>query len=1138
MRPSAVLASFLFCSTAMGVAAAQQATGGNVPAPASSKDVEQADRLVRGFRQPPESARPRIWWHWLSGNVSRQGITKDLEWMRRVGIAGVMMFDGEPGAPQIVPKRITVLSPEWYAHLRHASVETRRLGLEFTMAAAPGWSETGGPWIAPAMAMKKFVWSETRVQGGRPVGMLRDLPAVPGPFQDVARSDNLGREEVARTPFARDVSVIAYRRPDGDLPLSALAPKISASNPALDLSRLIDGEIKGRVLLPAPTADSPTWVRYDFDRPRTMRALTYAGPLTNRFAQGPVGRIEASDDGQTWTSLRTLTGQGHSPAPQRTFAFPATTARHFRIVFERGGGSREPWARAGGIAVAELALVPGARVDLFEDRAGFGVLRNTDALRTPTIDAAAAIPASGVIDLTKKLRPDGTLDWTPPKGEWIILRTGYSLTGEMNRPATPEGTGLEVDKLNAGHVRAHLDAYLGPVLRQTAGPDGKPGLQYLLTDSWEVGQQNWTEAMLAEFKKRRGYDAAPFLPVLAGRVIDSAERSDAFLWDFRRTIADLVAENHYGTITRYAREHGLGYYGEATGAAWPTVADGMQAKSLTDIPMGEFWAMPFGGKPAAFHGVPTDEFPADIIETRSTAHVYGKPLVAAEALTSSLPQWISTPWNLKWVADKYMAMGVNRLVLHTSAHQPDDRAPGLSLAPFGQTFTRHETWAEMAGPWLDYLSRTSFLLQQGIPVSDILYFYGEGAPSGVPYDSVGDPADPRGHGFDYVNADALLRLARVVDGQIVFPGGAAYRVLVLPSDLSHMTLPLITKLRDLVAQGAVIVGPRPTGSPSLSSDSSAVATIADQLWGQTDGHALTMNRHGQGRVYHRADVEGVLSAEGIARDFDYAALDPDMRLEFNHRRLDDGELYFVSNQSDRAGKVTLRFRVTGKAADIWTAENGEHRPVSYQLDGDTTQVPMELAPYQSFFVMFRRPAVGRGETIAPRATRVLATMAGDWQVRFPEASGVQEVIRMPATSWTNSGNADIRFFSGTASYAQRLTVQKDWLQPGARLRLELGRIGDVAEIFVNGKSAGIAWQPPYSVDVTPLLRAGENRIEIKVANTWQNRLVGDLQPGAQPRAFTNPATGIGALLAKKLRSDTPLTPSGLLQPVKLILEHP
>lgn len=1099
-----------------------------------STPVRAADALVAGFANPPKSAHPRVWWHWLSGNVSQDGITKDLEWMKRVGIAGAMMFDGDMGAPRIVPERVTVLSPSWYGNLRFAAREADRLGLEFAMAAAPGWSETGGPWVKPEGAMKKFVWSETRVSGGTRAAKLVSLPSTTGPFQTLPK--HAGKSQVSGPMLARDVAVLAFRAPRGDVPLASLEPVITTSAPGIDVRKLVDGDLEKRVTLPSPGAGAPTWVRYDFVTPQTMRALTYVGPLGGRFAEGPQGRIEASNDGETWRSLRTLVGEAHNPAPQRTFAFPETTARHFRIIFDRGPHSREPGPQPKAIPVAELALTPGARIDLFEDRAGFGVLTHADAIATPPVSASSVVRSSEIVDLTTRLLADSTLDWTAPPGDWIVLRAGWSLTGEINHPATPEGTGLEVDKLDAGHVRAHLDAYMTPVIRELGGLVGDRGLGYILTDSWEAGQANWTEQMPAEFRRRRGYDLTPMLPALAGHVVDSAERSDAFLWDFRRTLADLVAENHYGTITRFAKEHGLGYYGEAPGAAWPTVADGMQAKSQTDIPMGEFWAMPFGGQPAAYQQVRSDEFPADIIETRSTAHVYGKPLVAAEALTSSLPQWTSTPWKLKWVADKYMAMGINRLVIHTSPHQPDEaHKPGLTLGPFGQVFTRHETWGEMAKPWVDYLSRSSFMLQQGAPVADVLYFYGEGAPSGVPYDTAGEPANLTAWGFDYVNADALLRLAKVRDGRITFPGGASYRLLALPKGGTRMTLPMAQRLRDLVAEGAIVVGPKPVGSPSLSSDDAAVRAIADQLWGQTDGPSLTVNAFGKGRIYRQSDVQAVLWEEQITPDFLALPADPGMDLRFAHRRLADGDIYFVTNQSAIAARVPVRFRVAGRAPEAWDPGDGSMRLLSYRMVDGAIEIPLTLGAYESIFVVFRKPAEAASRLVVAPTERTLASMADGWMLSMPVADAAPVIKRTSTGSWTESDLPEMRYFSGVATYSRTFRVAPRWLKPGRRLYLDLGAVGDVAEVRVNGALAGTAWKPPYRVEVTRQLRAGGNRLEIKVANTWQNRFVGDQQPGAAKRAWTNAAAGGGfGPLGGRITATTALTPSGLLEPVRIV----
>jgi len=1101
--------------------------------------AQPTDDLRAGFENPPDSAKPRVWWHWLSGNISKEGISKDLEWMKLVGIGGMQMFDGDMGAPQVVERRVNALSEEWKEALHWAASEADRLGLEFAMAAAPGWSETGGPWVRPEQGMKKLVWAQTRLSGGRRFrGVLPRPPVASGPFQGITRRDHSGKPITIVPAYYRDVAVLAWRAPEGDVPLHALKPTLEASVPGLELDALIDGDLERGITLPDPKPDHPGWVSFSFDTAQTMRALTWVGPVGNRFADGPDGRIEASDDGITWRSIRSLTGVAHNPAPQRTFAFPATTARHFRVIFEQPEVSYNPWPRPPGITLGELALVPGARVEQFEDKAGFGVHPEMDAVATPEYPREAVIPARTVLDLSEHLQPDGSLDWTPPPGEWIVLRLGYSPTGATNHPATPEATGPEVDKFNAAHVRSHLDAYLGTVAGSLGPLMGARGLRYLLTDSWEAGNANWTEAMLDEFQTRRGYDLKPWLPVLAGYVVDNAQASDAALWDFRRTLADLIAEHHYGTITRFAREHGMGYYGEAVGAAWPTVADGMLAKSHTDIPMGEFWAMPFGGKPAAFHGVRADEFPADIIETASTAHVYGKSLVAAEALTSSLPLWQATPWNLKWVADKYMAMGVNRLVIHTSPHQPgDDYRPGLTLGPFGQAFTRHETWAGMARPWVDYLARSSFMLQQGVPVADILYFYGEGAPSGVPYRRADDPLDIPGYSLDYVNADALLRLASVKDGRIVFPGGASYKVLVLPPELERMTLPLAEKLRELVAAGAVLLGPKPQGSPSLSFDHQAVRTLADTLWGNLDGRVLTMRNYGKGRVYQGLSPQAVLDAEGLGRDFDYVEAGDGIDLQFAHRRVEDGEIYFISNQSGIGGTVNARFRTSRHKPWLWHADTGAVVPVSYQIKDGHTRIALSLDAYEAVFVVFRGQAAGEGEALPAATVTTLRVLDGNWSLQFPPGLGApDETQRLNQLDlWSNSEIPGIRYFSGVARYSRALDIPSNWLKENTCIVLDLGAVGELAEVRLNGQSIGVAWKPPYRLDVTAAIRPGSNQLEIAVANTWWNRMVGDAQPGAQAVAHTNATEGNSfGMLAAAFAADTPLMPSGLLGPVSVL----
>ena len=1082
------------------------------------------------FQSPPKSARPRVYWNWLDGNIARDGIRLDLEWMKSTGLGGVEMFDGSMDSPLVAPHRVLSLSPEWHAEVTYASAEAKRLGLEFGMAASPGWSETGGPWVKPQAAMKKVVWSEVRVSGGQMTITLTAPPAVPGPFQDIPlhHRRKAWTPPEAEAPFYRDVAVLAFRTPPGDVDLNTLNPQVTYSDGTLDTAKLHDGDLTGAVALAVPQPGRPTWVRYAFDQPRTMHALTYAGPLAGRFTTGPSGRIEASDNDNAWRTVITLTGGGQSPAPERTFAFPTTTARYFRVVFDQGPAAAA--SSAPPFDISELAFVPGARVNAYEDKAGFGLDPEYETLRTADIDAAEAIPRTGVLDLTSELRADGTLNWTPPQGEWTVLRIGYSLTGTVNHPASPEATGLEVDKLSADHVRDHLNAYLGPFVHT-------PGLSLIATDSWEAGVQNWTEDMILQFKARRGYDPTPFLPVLTGRVVDSAETSDRFLWDYRRTIADLIADNHYGEIATFAHTHGLTYIAEAPGASWPTLADGLQAKGRVDIPMGEFWAMPFGGQPAAYQGVRSDEFLADILETASAAHIYGKPIVAAEALTSSMPLWRSTPWSLKWVADKYMAMGANRLTLHTSPLQPGTgHKPGLTLGPFGQFFTRNETWADMAGPFFTYLSRSSYLLQQGRPSADILYFYGEGAPSGAPYREGLSPIVPEGYAFDYINADALLRLVSVDNGKIVLSSGARYSLLILPPTLDRMTLPLAKKIRELVAGGAIVIGPKPQGSPSLSSNNAEVRDVVAQVWGQADGYSITSNTYGKGKVYWGASPAEVLEHEGPAPDFTVQGAKVGSEVVFAHRHLDrDVDIYFVSNQTDKTLSIAATFRAAGRLPELWRADTGSRTALPFRSDAGRTTIPLTLAPYDAIFVVFRRPTHQVSRSTPPTTITPLTSLTGSWRLSFPADWGAPRAVTLPAlTSWSDNANSGVKYFSGTATYEKRLHAPRTWFKPGTRMVLDLGEVKEVAEVLVNGRSAGVAWKPPYTVDITDALRPGDNRLEIKVANLWLNRIVGDQQPGVEDAyTFASPVSGGGFLPVKPIDKDTPLLPSGLLGPVTL-----
>ena len=669
---------------------------------------------------------------------------------------------------------------------KYAITVADQLGMEVAIAGSPGWSETGGPWVPASHGMKKYVWSETFVEGGKPFhGTLAKPPMNTGAFQNMGVRGQFPSEETPTPPeFYADAAVIAYRRPITDLSLNALHPKITASSTSVDTALLVDGDLDKTTRIPIPPAADPAWVQFEFPTFQVVRAISIVSAdlddvtaIVTGF-NNPEKSVEASDDGRNFRTIAKLPGVR---APQNTVSFMPVTAKVFRVVFRPGAPPAGPlWAsgldpaslglKAGSgsmnYEVAEIALHSGARVNLFEAKAAFSAVHNLGEFATPAVSSADVIIKPDVVDLTSRLGSDGSLDWTPPAGDWVVLRFGYSLLGITNHPATAEATGLEVDKLNRDYVKDYMNQYLDSY-RDAVGPDylGKRGIQFVITDSWEAGSQNWMDDMIAQFKKRRGYDPIPWMPVLTGRVVETAKSSDRFLWDFRKTIADLVADEHYGQVQASLKERGIGHYGESHEVGRALVGDGMEIKKLNDIPMSAMWTQAPGANREDFG------LNADDRESASVAHIYGQNIAAAESLTAALAPWGWSPATLKPTADQELLNGINRFVIHESAHQPLlDKAPGLTLGPFGQWFNRNETWAEQARPWIDYLSRSSYMLQQGRFAADIIYFYGEDSNLSAIFQNRA-PDVPPGYGFDYVNADALIHELTVAGGKLTTRSG-------------------------------------------------------------------------------------------------------------------------------------------------------------------------------------------------------------------------------------------------------------------------------------------------------------------------------------------------------------------------------
>jgi len=1054
------------------------------------------DRLAAEFSNPSNDARPRVWWHWIGANITKEGIDKDFAWMTRVGIGGVQHFDVGLTERKIVDTPLRYMTPEWKDAFRFAATKAQERGLELTIASSPGWSETGGPWVKPADAMKKLVWSETQIAGGKHFqGVLMAPPAVTGPYQQLAVASQ-------KDTYYADSRVLAYPANDA---AEVAPPRYTVAGEAQDAAVFNDDNAETYVRIGRPTAGEAPAVVMSYAKPTTVRSATIFIRDAVSMFQPPLAlpRLEVHEK----FGWRLLAELPLATVPT-TVSFAPVTAREFRLV--AAADPATPNAKSpSSIRLAELRFSTIAKIDRFEVKAGFALASDYYALTTDKAAEVKGIAPSQVIDITERMAADGTLDWTPPPGRWRVLRLGYSLLGVTNHPATPEATGLEVDKYDAEVVRAYMDHYLG-MYRDATGADllGQRGVRAVLTDSIEVGASNWTPKILDQFQRLRGYDPRPWLPTLTGVIIQSRAASDAFLYDFRRTLADLMASEHYGQVARSAHEAGLKVYGESQEGGRVVLGDDMTMRAHADVPMAALWTFDEETGPAA--GALTDMRGA-----ASVAHVYGRQYVAAESMTSQMKPWAFAPADLRRIVDLEFASGINRPVIHTSVHQPSDKAPGISLAVFGQYFNRLETWAELARPWIDYLARSSYLLQQGSNVADLAYFSGEEAPLTALH---GD--EPTHYAYDFVNADMLRDVLSVEDGQIVAKGGARYRALYLGGSSDRMTVPTLRRLNELVEGGAVVVGNAPIASPSLADDPAEFRRLIARLW---SGSAVTTV--GQGKVIASRNIESTLAQIGVAPDFNYAPSTVESQVLFVHRRIADGDIYFLNNTKNRAESFDAHFRVTGKQPEIWHADTGKSEPVSYRIEGNETVVPLAMNAHDSFFVVFRKPTTVASSTIANPAFAPIAEITGPWSVAFQPERGAPTKIELPTlASFSEQSEPGVKYFSGIATYTKTFTLPKN-TQPGTPLWLDLGQVSDVAEVRINGQSVGIAWKAPYRLDIGRVVKSGRNTLDIRVANLWVNRLIGDAQPGAQKVTTTVFST---------YPASAPLRKSGLIGPVQLM----
>ncbi len=1072
--------------------------------------VGQESALEAGWANPPREARLRAYWWWLNGCVTKESITRDLEEMKSKGFGGALICDADGSSQdgnERAPHGPTFLSPEWRELYKHALGEADRLGLEMSLNIQSGWN-LGGPMVTADDAAKKLVWSEIRIEGPAEVEQVLSQPE-------------------ARDGYFRDAITVAYPLKPSDA-IRSLQAKVTASGEESNhtIGDAIDGDPETFWVASSagngggPSRSNPAWVQIALREPATIDRIA----LQPRPLYGPKEcELQVSDDGETFRSVTSLTLDNQN---ELRVTFDPALGRVFRLVVFSAYDRGSPDAPRN-VQISELALGgpdgswPDWRstrrpIENWRQKAVYAPLSFSAPDTTPLLEMYPAEPGeedtntAAVVDLTAHVGADGNLRWRAPEGAWQVLRFGYTIGNQSYVSTCSEGwDGYALDVLDEAALRRYWDAVVEPLI-EDAGPLAGSALKYLHTDSWEVEPLNWTPALREEFRKRRGYDLLPWMPVLAGRIVNDRLASNRFLNDFRKTLGDLAIDEHYAPFRAAAHQHGLLIHPES-GGPHAVPIDAQRCLGMDDMPMSEFWAWSWRHRVG-------DDNRFFVKQPASAAHTYGHRLVAAEGFTTIGPHWQETLWdNLKPSFDKACCEGLNLLVWHAFVGSPAEQGvPGIQYFA-GTHLNPNVTWWTKSAPFFEYINRCQFMLQQGLFVADACYYYGDHVPNFAQHKRTDPIKILPGYDYDVITEEALLTRASVRDGRIVLPDGMSYRLLVLRNSAA-ISLPVLRKVQELVEAGAMVLGPKPLRAMSLQDSDAEVKAIAEALWSS-------------GRVVENRTARQVLHSAGVQPDCEFSGGDAQADLDYIHRRDGQTDIYFVASRGTAPQQVVCTFRVEGKTPELWDPVSGQHRvAAAYTLADGRTSLPLDFAPCGCWFVVFR-DLRGSSPTAATNSSRCepLRELDGPWQVSFdPDWGGPGQVAFPELVDWTQRDEPGIKFYSGTALYCQTFDVPADALPktPARKLWLDLGFVRELAGVKVNGQSCGILWTPPWRVDISKTVKPGLNELEIEVVNFWPNRIIGD--------ALLVPEQRLTRTNIRKLTKDTKLMPSGLLGPVRLM----
>ncbi|VGO19356.1 glycosyl hydrolase [Pontiella sulfatireligans] len=938
--------------------------------PVLACQLAAAQSLDDGFRNVSGEARPQVWWHWIYGNITREGITSDLELMQRLGIGGVTQFHNaflkDTRRPDSPRGPVRFMSDEYRELVNYSLKECERLGMTMGLQICDGFATAGGPWVTPEQGMRGL---------------------------DVKISNATGGKRFEARPPKDTINILAYR-----------------------------GTGKSVV-------------------PKSVRMISPGSPY----------------------------------------------------------------------------------IDDDNDSAPFSLGRDE------------------FIDITPHVEQDGMLRWTPPEGNWAVLMFFDRLLRKTNHPASPEGHGLECDKLSGEAADVVYDHVVGPLIEDAGDLAGKT-LDHVLIDSWECGYQSWTKDFVEEFRSRRGYDPTLYLPVLAKLPVSDKEISNRFLVDYRVTLDDLLANEFYGHIRDRLNKKGMKLEAEVIYGWKHMFGNPIRLYGVCDVPMNEFWIR--GKKPPGSGRVYTG-FAA------AAGHVYGKRIIKDESFTvgAGKGDFSLTPAHLKAHADRVLCRGTNKFVLHTSVHQPDDSKPGWTHGWNGVNFHRGNTWWLYADGFVNYLGRCSYMLQQDLFVADVCHYVGYEDTYSSGYGDLTLKGLPEGYRADHCDNSVLLERMDVKDGRIVLPDGMSYAVLLL-ADKKTMAPEVLKKVDELVRKGATVIGPKPESAPGLENYPECdriVRDLADQLWIDHADKTVTEARVGNGRMVWGASLAELLKQMELQPDFTFKA-PRGTQINFIHRQNSDVDIFFVAN-SGQACIADCWFRIAGEQPELFDPMTGEISDIAiYEEQGGRTRIPLRFEAQGARFIVFRKPskdhivelnhrgaivfapgkpigemfeslsaefflnsgsgvsvtvkdnvdslewimASGKKGTLAPSGLPKAVELKGPWSVEFESDRGAPARIQMnQLSSWTEHEARGVRYFSGVGTYKKSFAVPSASLGKNSKLILDLGDVRELAEVVVNGQSAGTLWRPPFEVDISHLVRSGKNELEVRVVNTWANRLIGD-----------------------------------------------